>query len=51
MILESTGHEAELKPGGVGQFDVEVDGKLVFSKGKTGRFPEPFEVIEQIPSG
>ncbi len=50
MILESTGHDAELKPGSVGQFDVDVDGDLIFSKGKTGRFPEPFEVIERIPS-
>lgn len=31
-----------------GQFDVEVDGKLIFSKGKVGRFPEHFEVIDQI---
>jgi selT/selW/selH-like putative selenoprotein len=33
-----------------GQFDVEVDGKLIFSKSAAGRFPEPFEVIERIPS-
>ncbi len=36
--------------GGVGQFDVKVDGELIFSKAKAGRFPEPFEVIEKIPS-
>jgi selT/selW/selH-like putative selenoprotein len=35
--------------GTVGQFDVEVDGKLVFSKAKTGRFPEGDEVIDRIP--
>jgi len=31
-----------------GQFDVEADGVLLFSKHKAGRFPEPFEVIERI---
>lgn len=35
-------------PGGVGQFDVEVEGRTICSKQATGRFPEPFEVIEQI---
>jgi len=34
----------------VGQFDVELDGRIIFSKAKEGRFPEPFEVIEKIPS-
>jgi selT/selW/selH-like putative selenoprotein len=31
-----------------GQFDVEADGALVFSKHATGRFPEPFEVIDRL---
>jgi len=31
-------------PGGFGVFDVEVDGKLIFSKDKAGRFPS----IEEI---
>jgi hypothetical protein len=29
-------------------FDVEVDGKIVFSKHKTGRFPEYDEVAKAL---
>ncbi|MBL8743935.1 MAG: Rdx family protein [Myxococcales bacterium] len=36
-------------PGKVGQFDVELDGKNIFSKAATGRFPEHEEVLAQIP--
>ena len=36
--------EANLVPGKNGIFDVVVDDKLVYSKSKTGRFPEPGEV-------
>jgi selT/selW/selH-like putative selenoprotein len=32
--------------GAGGVFDVEVDGRLVFSKHKVGRFPEAGEVLE-----
>lgn len=38
----------KLVAGGAGQFDVEVDGQLVFSKAKVGRFPEHAEVLESI---
>ena len=31
--------------GGGGVFDVTLDGKLLFSKHKQGRFPEPGEVL------
>ena len=34
----------ELVPAGGGVFEVEVDGQLVFSKKKEGRFPEWREV-------
>jgi selenoprotein W-related protein len=34
----------ELVPSDGGVFEVEVDGKLVFSKTKEGRFPEWAEV-------
>lgn len=37
-----------ITPGKVGQFDVEVDGSLVFSKGAEGRFPAPGEVARAI---
>jgi selT/selW/selH-like putative selenoprotein len=41
---------AELIRGGGGIFDVVVDGRMVFSKHNTGRFPEPSEVISAIKS-
>jgi predicted Rdx family selenoprotein len=31
-------------PGSKGQYDVIADGRVVFSKAETGRFPEPGEV-------
>ncbi|HEY92875.1 MAG TPA: hypothetical protein G4O17_03930 [Dehalococcoidia bacterium] len=40
--------EAKLIPGWIGTYDVIVDGKLVFSKSKVGRFPAPGEVISII---
>ena len=40
--------EVTLVPGGGGVFDVIADGKLVYSKDNTGRFPEPGEVIRNL---
>ncbi len=40
---------ASLEPGTVGQFDVIVDGKLVFSKHKEGRFPDEEEIVRSLP--
>jgi selenoprotein W-related protein len=40
--------EPELVKGSNGIFDVEVDGRLVFSKNKLGRFPEPGEVVRLL---
>jgi len=37
-------------PGSGGQLDVVLDGQLIFSKKKTGRWPELAEVLEQIPA-
>ncbi len=37
--------DAILTPGSGGVFDVTVDGKLIFSKKKVGRFPEDGEVV------
>jgi selT/selW/selH-like putative selenoprotein len=34
--------------GGGGIFDVEVDGRLVFSKHAAGRFPDTAEVVGAI---
>jgi selenoprotein W-related protein len=37
-----------LVPGDGGRFDVEVDGRQVFSKRAAGRHADPGEVIENI---
>ena len=34
--------------GSGGIFDVKVDGRLIFSKKETGRFPEDHEVLSAI---
>jgi selenoprotein W-related protein len=47
-IKDEIGAEAELIGGGGGIFDVVVDGRMVFSKKAAGRFPEPYEVINQL---
>jgi selT/selW/selH-like putative selenoprotein len=40
------GEAAQIRPGKSGQFDVLVNGKLVFSKASAGRFPVDGEVEE-----
>ncbi|HCP33421.1 MAG: Rdx family protein [SAR324 cluster bacterium] len=40
--------EIELIEGSNGIFDVEIDGKLVFSKYKTARFPNDGELAELV---
>jgi len=35
--------------GSGGEFEVTIDGRLVFSKRATGRFPDPEEILAQIP--
>ena len=42
--------EARLIKGQGGQFEVVLDGKLIFSKKQSGRFPEPQEILDQIPA-
>jgi selT/selW/selH-like putative selenoprotein len=38
--LEARGHgPVTIEPGRSGQFDVSIDGRLVYSKAETGRFP------------
>ena len=44
-LREAFGVEATLVEGSNGIFDVIVDGKLVFSKRETGRFPDPGEIV------
>ena len=46
--LTAEGFDAEATPGTKGQFDVSADGRLVFSKAETRRFPEPGEVLAAL---
>ena len=46
--LESFGAEIILHPEGNGIFDVSLDGKLIYSKYETGRFPNSGEVAKLI---
>jgi len=47
-LREALEVESELIAGSGGIFDVIVDGKKVYSKFETGRFPEKGEVISLI---
>lgn len=40
--------EPKLIGGGGGIFDVHVNGKLIFSKHETGRFPEEHEILDAL---
>jgi len=40
--------EAELIKGGNGVFDVAADGALIYSKHRTGRFPDSEEVLQAL---
>ena len=46
--LTAEGFDAEASPGSKGQFDVSADGRLVFSKYETRRFPEPGEILTAL---
>lgn len=40
--------EATATPGAKSQFDVEADGRLIFSKQREGRFPEEEEILAAL---
>jgi len=40
--------EVELDPGVGGVFDVSVDGKVIYSKHATGRFPFESEILNHF---
>ncbi len=50
-LKEKFGADVELIRGDNGIFDVEVDGKLIFSKYEKGRFPNPGEIEALIKKG
>lgn len=48
-VKEATGVQAELLHSrDMGAFEVRVDGRLIFSKRQSGRFPENAEIIAAI---
>ncbi len=47
-LKELPGCKVELVEGSGGIFEVDVNGQNLFSKRKTGRFPEPGEVAALI---
>lgn len=47
-MKDAFGVDAELIEGRGGIFDVKADGKLIYSKHETGRFPEHNEVIAAL---
>ncbi|MBI1901525.1 MAG: SelT/SelW/SelH family protein [Planctomycetia bacterium] len=38
----------ELEPSGGGAFEFSADGKLLYSKLKTGKFPDEEELVAQV---
>jgi selT/selW/selH-like putative selenoprotein len=47
-VLNANGIPALVAEGQQSQFDVLVDGELVFSKQREGRFPEEDEILSQL---
>lgn len=47
-LKKELGVTPKLIEGGNGIFDVTVDGKLIFSKKETHRFPEHDEILKAI---
>jgi selT/selW/selH-like putative selenoprotein len=47
-IKQGLGIEPELVKGANGIFDVAADGKLLFSKHRDARFPQPPEIVEAL---
>ena len=42
--------DATLIKGSGGQFEVVLDGQLIFSKKELGRFPETGEILAKFPA-
>lgn len=47
--IAKTGNTAESAPGKNSQYDILVDGTLVFSKQREGRWPELDEILAALP--
>lgn len=48
-MQKERGIQATLIKGMGGVFEVVLDGRLIFSKKKLGRFPDPQEILKEIP--
>ena len=46
--LTDHGFDASDTPGEKSQFDVLADGRLIFSKQQSGRFPDPGEILAAL---
>jgi len=49
-LKKELGVNVKIIKGQKGEFEVVVDGELIFSKTKLGRFPEHAEILENIPA-
>jgi selenoprotein W-related protein len=49
-IKQQRGVDSTLVRGSGGEFEISVDGKLVFSKKQAGRFPDTDEILAQLPA-
>jgi hypothetical protein len=47
--LNGIGHDAEMVEGAKSQYDIEVDGSVVFSKQRERRWPELSEILAKLP--
>lgn len=47
-IERETGAQSVLVRGDNGIFDVEIDGRRVYSKQETGRFPQHEEILAEL---
>ena len=50
MKQQRPGVEVTLTRGSGGQFEIVLDGTLIYSKKQLGRFPAPGEVVGLIPA-
>ena len=48
VIEQEFGLETELVPGETGAFEIRADGELLYSKLRTGRFPEDEEALDLL---
>jgi len=49
-LRQARGIESTLVRGRGGEFEITLDGELIFSKKALGRFPETEEVLARLPA-